>query len=121
LPVLSSHCPQSSSFYAVFYCIPLFLYSNMMFPADHVYVGSYSHMMFVFCLLFTKFPKYLRPKLASCLLMSLTPPISITVSLYPSVLTSLSAKLVIFASLAPDITVPVTSKSFPRPLDISTA
>ena len=53
-------------------------------------------MPFVFCLLFASFPKCLRPILASFLLMSLAPPITITVSLFLSVLTSLSAKFVTF-------------------------
>ena len=84
-------------------------------------VGAVTIMMFVFCLFFTNFPKYLRPTLASFLLTSLAPPITITVSLFPTVLISPSAKFVTSSSLAPDITVPVNSKSFPRPLDISAA
>ena len=36
LPVLFSHCPQSSPLYAVFYWKPLFLCSHKKFPLDHI-------------------------------------------------------------------------------------
>ena len=55
-------------------------------------------MMFVFFPLLTNFPKWLRPILASLLRMSLAPHPMKTVSLFPSVLASLSAKFVTFNS-----------------------
>ena len=57
----------------------------------------------------------------SFLFMSLAPPITITVSFFPRELISSFAKFVMISSHAPGITVPVTSKSFPRLLPISVA
>ena len=48
-------------------------------------------MMFVFLLLSTNFFRCVSPVLVSFLFMSLAPPITITVSLFPNVLISLSA------------------------------
>ena len=53
--------------------------------------------------------------------MALAPPITITASLFPSALISTSAKLGMFTSWAPGISVPVTLKSLRSSLEIATA